>query len=929
MRSVTLNSRLLFLAAAAILPLALMSAIALHALLTQQRMQIEQTTMGMTRALASAVDTEMRLAVSALQTLALTEQIGATGAEQLEGAHALARAVRQTRPEWRGVVLVKPTGEVIFDSEQAFDGVPKAVVEPASLAQVVATRTPQVGPLVRGPRGNFAFAIRVPVVRGGETRYILSAIVSPDAIAQVIARQRIPDDWVVSVFDSANKRVVRSRDHARYLGGMPAPTLQAMLAGLGDRNEAVGITSTLEGDESYTAVARLQPLQWTVALSASTVLVQSTVWRSAGLYGGGILLSLALGTLAAWHMSRSIMRPVEKLRENAIALGAGKPLQPQASGMPEIDTAFVALEEAAALRAMVEGERQRLLDAERSARASAEAAQVRLQVLAHAGSMLSRSLEEDSTLAAIAAAVVPALADLCRIDLLDADGVLQRRLTHHRDADRARAIDTMVRSGVVSADTPGSFPWAMATGQMYLQNFSGPEAVEVEDATFRAFVRTVGMRAICVVPLVARGRTIGAMAAIQAESGRGLSADDGALVSELGQRAALALANARLFAESRAALDHAEVANRSKDEFLAMLGHELRNPLAPIVAALELIRRRDASAFMRERQIIERQVRHLSRMVDDLLDVSRIVSGKIQIHFERVGLQDIVDRAIELTQPVFEKRSSPLELIAPDAPLYVRGDPVRLAQVLCNLLSNAAKFTPSEGRITVAWQRSGDDARLEVADQGIGMPESLLPHVFERFVQGEQAFERSKGGLGLGLAIARSLVTLHGGTIHAESAGIHHGSRFVVTLPIVDLPEPAAGRLDRAPERKAMPAARLLVVDDNADAAQMLASLLRLEGHDVRTAESAEDALALMDEFVPAAAILDLGLPGMNGYELAQALRADPRVRPSLLIALTGYGQYKDRQRALAAGFDEHMVKPVRIDLLLQRLGQHFAAPNT
>jgi len=905
-----------------------MSAIALHALLTQQRMQIEQTTMGMTRALASAVDTELRLAVSALQTLALTEQIGATGAEQRESAHALARAVRASRPEWRGVVLVKPTGEVIFDTEQVLDGVPRAVVEPASLAQVVATRAPQVGPLVRGPRGNFAFAIRVPVVRGGETRYILSAIVSPDAIVQVIARQRVPDDWVVSVFDSANHRVARSRDHERYLGGMPAPTLQAMMAAMGNRNEAVGMTLTLEGDESYTAVARLEPLHWTIALSASTSLVQSTLWRSGWLYGGGILLSLGLGTLAAWRVSRSIMRPVEKLRENAIALGAGRQLLPEAPRMPEIDTVFVALEEAAALRAMVESERERLLDAERSARASAEAAQVRLQVLANAGSMLSRSLEESSTLAAIASAVVPALADVCRIDLLDADGVLQRKLTHHVDPARARAIDTMVRSGVASADTPGSFPWAIATGQMYLQNFAGPEAVEVEDATFRAFVRTVGMRAVCVVPLVARGRTIGAMAVIQAESGRNLSADDGALVSELGQRAALALDNAHLFAGSRAALEHAEVANRSKDEFLAMLGHELRNPLAPIVAALELVRRRDASAFVRERQIIERQVKHLSRMVDDLLDVSRIVSGKIQIHFERVALQDIVERAIELTQPVFEKRSSPLEIIAPDVPLHVHGDPVRLVQVLCNLLSNAAKFTPSEGRITVAWQRSGDEVRLEVADQGIGIPDTLLPHVFERFVQGEQALERSTGGLGLGLAIARSLVTLHGGTIQAESAGLGHGSRFVVILPLVDLPEPTSVRPDGGGDHARVPASRLLVVDDNADAAQMLASLLQLQGHEVRTAGSAEEALASIDQFVPAAAILDLGLPGKNGYELAQILRADPRTRSSVLVALTGYGQYKDRQRALAAGFDDHMVKPVQIDALLQRLRELLAASD-
>jgi signal transduction histidine kinase/CheY-like chemotaxis protein len=427
------------------------------------------------------------------------------------------------------------------------------------------------------------------------------------------------------------------------------------------------------------------------------------------------------------------------------------------------------------------------------------------------------------------------------------------------------------------------------------------------------FARIVGLRSAFVVPLIARDQTIGAMAVMQAQSGRSLDAQDGELITQLAQRAALALDNVRLLAESRRA-------NRSKDVFLAMLGHELRNPLSPIVTSLAVMARRNPDAFIQERQIIERQVRHLSRLVDDLLDVSRIATGKVELHMEILDLEQVLNRSVELAAPAFAGRTPP-ELHLPSAPLRVTGDRTRLAQVLCNLLVNAAKFSRAGDRVWV--EMSGDhdrqQATIAVADEGVGIVADLLPRVFDRFVQGEQGSSRDRGGLGLGLAIARNLVELHGGSITADSAGAGRGSRFVVTLPLCDMHH-GENLLPRDASADEIRASRLLVVDDNVDAAQSLGELLEMHGHAVRTASNGLDALKLLQEDSFDVAVLDIGLPQMDGYELATAIRANPALRTIRLVALTGYGQPADRERAFKAGFDAHVVKPIDPERLAEAL---------
>jgi len=364
----------------------------------------------------------------------------------------------------------------------------------------------------------------------------------------------------------------------------------------------------------------------------------------------------------------------------------------------------------------------------------------------------------------------------------------------------------------------------------------------------------------------------------------------------------------------------AESANRAKDEFLAILGHELRNPLSPIVTALQLMKLQGADEKTeRARTVIERQVNHLIRLVDDLLDVSRIARGKVELKCELVDMADIVGKAIEMASPILEQRTHALRVDVPRNVLHVDGDPVRLFQVVSNLLTNAAKYTPPGGQISISAQQLDGEVVLHVRDSGIGIPPDVLPNIFDLFVQERQAIDRSQGGLGLGLTIVRNLVERHGGSVSAHSDGVGRGSEFIVRLPKAG-PSRAETTADAVPAatgatRTCGPGIpRILVVDDNEDAAQMLAVALEQRGYPTRVAHDAPTALRLAAEFSPEIAFLDLGLPVMDGYELAAHLRALPALAGLRLIALTGYGQDSDRQRTRQAGFHDHLVKPVGID---------------
>lgn len=361
-------------------------------------------------------------------------------------------------------------------------------------------------------------------------------------------------------------------------------------------------------------------------------------------------------------------------------------------------------------------------------------------------------------------------------------------------------------------------------------------------------------------------------------------------------------------------------ADRRKDEFLAILAHELRNPLAPIRNSLEILKapRLDGALLQKTREVMERQVHHLVRLVGDLLDVARVTQDKIELKKEPVELASVIAQAVETVQSLIEFRGHRLEWALPHEPLVVDADPVRMAQIVGNLLTNSAKYTEANGHIWLSAERDGKEAVLRVRDDGIGIAPDMLPNIFDLFMQASPGAENVQGGLGVGLTLVKKLVQMHGGTVEARSAGLGEGCEFSIRLPIV-----VEQRRELAAQRHGEPDAkvpssrhRLLVVDDNEDAALSLAILLRMQGHEVRVAHDGPSALAVAKSFLPKMVFLDIGMPGMDGYEVARHMRLQPGLETVVLAALTGWGLAEDRRRTALEGFDHHIVKPADPQLL-------------
>ncbi|HET7369756.1 MAG TPA: ATP-binding protein [Gammaproteobacteria bacterium] len=514
-----------------------------------------------------------------------------------------------------------------------------------------------------------------------------------------------------------------------------------------------------------------------------------------------------------------------------------------------------------------------------------------------------------------------ALTDALRrtVDAMEVLDVVSRMLGSHLNAGRCGygEVDDADNFTVERDWTNGKMPTLVGTfnlhdfgnlaqefhaGRTVRIGYAPDEAVsrdaKVSYAEARETVSGVG------VPLVKGGRLV-AVLFVHERKARAWADAEVALIEDVAERTWETLERAR-------AEQLLREANRAKDDFLAMLGHELRNPLAPIVTALQLMRMRQPDVLVREREIMASQVRHMVALVDDLLDVSRITRGKIELQQAPVELADIVARSIETADPLFDKYKQIVETDIEHG-LLVNGDVRRLVQVVTNLLTNAAKYSPPQRTIRVTARAEGDEAILSVRDQGYGIEPDLKPRIFELFTQSTQAIDRAEGGLGLGLALVHNLVTLHGGSVEALSGGRNCGSEFVVRLPRMH-ERPPEDRKEAAPA-PAMPqdAAKptVLVVDDYADAADSIAELLAMGGYPTQVAYDGPTALEAAAEYKPAIALVDIGLPAMDGYEVARRLRAMPGLENLVLVAVTGYGQESDRRRAKAAGFDEHLVKPL------------------
>jgi PAS domain S-box-containing protein len=456
-----------------------------------------------------------------------------------------------------------------------------------------------------------------------------------------------------------------------------------------------------------------------------------------------------------------------------------------------------------------------------------------------------------------------------------------------------------------------------------------PQPITMDDiaasdlaAPLKEVVTGEGIGAFAFIPLVGDGRLIGKFM-IYYDAAHAFTEEEVDLALTIGRQLAFGVQRKRAEEERARAEGALREADRRKDEFLATLAHELRNPLAPIRNALHLLRLTGGSGPAADRihEMMERQVGHMVRLVDDLLEVSRITRGKIELRKERVELAAVVRNAVETSRPLVEAARHDLSVSVSGEPVIVEADPVRLAQVVSNLLNNAAKYTDEGGRIAVCARREGGDAVVAIRDSGAGIPEDMLPRIFEMFTQVDRTLGRAAGGLGIGLALTRSVVEMHGGRVEARSDGPGRGSEFVVRLPLAAAEDPAA---DGGARDGVTPAAlaprRILAVDDNRDAADSMGMLLRFLGADVQVVYDGPAALGAIGSCRPEVILLDIDMPGMDGYEVARRLRQDPRLGDAILIALSGWGQEDDRRRAREAGFDHHLVKPVDPGRLMQIL---------
>lgn len=564
----------------------------------------------------------------------------------------------------------------------------------------------------------------------------------------------------------------------------------------------------------------------------------------------------------------------------------------------------------------------------------------RLEFLVEAGKILSSSLDYRSTLGRLTRLLVPRFADWCAIHL-DGTGVDEMPIAHVEPA-KAEIIRDIYRRFPAPPDLPYGYPRILRTGEPQLLARSDSSLLEQvsQSDDHLALLRVVDTCSWLIVPLRLQGNVFGAITLAYSDSMRHYDEADLALAEELANKAAIAIDNARLYELSQRQRSRAEAATRAKDEFVAMVSHELRTPLNAILGWVRLLRDDTLPESRRDHalEVIERNANAQNRLVADLLDISGVITGKVRINPSQVDLVDVVEMAIEGVRPAAEAKRIEIHSDFGEGGAVMRGDGARLQQVAWNLLANAVKFTPKNGKVVVRLSRVESDFELVVEDDGEGITDAFLPHVFETFRQADTSMTRPHGGLGLGLSIARHLVELHGGSIVAESAGSGRGATFRVRLPISPLVSstlgisrvPATGtEVPSAPFATGLEGVRVLVVDDEPDARDLVSYMLESCGVEVQVASSKAEAMEALDTYAPHVIVSDVGLPDEDGYALIRSIRtlASDEKRRIPAIALTAFGRNEDRTRALVEGFNLHMAKPVEPSALVRAIADLAGTP--
>jgi PAS domain S-box-containing protein len=703
------------------------------------------------------------------------------------------------------------------------------------------------------------FAVRVPVLHDGQVRYVLSAIVDPASIRRLLDAQAIPAGQLATIIDREARIVARNVASESVLGQPASPRLREAFRG-GEHGSFRGVS--LEGVPTYSYFNRSRASGWGVATGIPVSNVEAAGRQAMAFIAVGTLLALLIAVAVARLLGQRIAAPVATLARQAQDLASGRGVAPgPSSGVAELDELARAFGQAGEA---VQGR---------------QAVQRQLATVTDNASLALFVMDEHQH----CTYMNPAAEAMTGYRLDDVKGRPLHEAIHHLHPDGSPypiADCPIDRAFPQGRQQRGEDVFVHASGRFFPVAFT---ASPIRDAE-----RPIGT--------VLEVRDISDEKRAEAE-------------------------RRELLANEQRARAEAETANRAKDEFLAMLGHELRNPLGAIGNASYVLQMRpNPTQAERAQAVIQRQIKHLTRMVDDLLDAGRVATGKIALVLAPLDLGRLVQRVADSTAAsgITSAHQVVLEL---EAAVRVNGDETRLEQVVTNLLTNAVRYTPAGGRIDIAVKADGDDAVLTVQDDGIGISAELLPRVFDLFVQGERSAERSAGGLGIGLTLVRRLVQLQGGSVVAESAGAGRGSRFIVRLPrLADVGNEAAAPRELARAGvgtgstvavQAVPPRRVLVIEDGTDLREMLCLALRDAGHEVRECGDGEAGLAEALAWRPDVALVDIGLPGLDGYGVAAGIRADAAAASMTLIALTGYGLPEDRRRSREAGFDRHAVKPL------------------
>ena len=850
-----IQSHLFVLALGAIAPLVAVLIVGGVVMWKAEREALERETIGRTRSVMSAIDTELRSSITALRALAASKNLEAG---DIRAFHDEAQRVLATQPQWRNIGLATVQRQQVMDAI-----LPHGTAAPfggdEAFDQVINTRAPAISSLFPGTAvPGLSVRVRVPVIVRGEMRYVLSVPIEPESFAALLREQRLPEGWAIGLADRNKRFIARlpavptgtsvSRDFASAIDRAP----EGWFPGI-----------TLEGTDTFTPYVTSQLSGWVLGIAMPAQVIQAGASRATVVVSLGALVALAIALALAWLIAQRIAGPIASLA-NATDDGLESKLPPVPS-IEEIARLHRALREAA--RAV--GERQRRLEKEQA-------------VLLEQSNLLGQRTEEAETLMQVMPIAVFKTEDReCSVVTANPAGYRFLNLPAGDDTSKAAAAFRwpahlrVLREGQELAPSQLPMPQAIAEGREQ----------QGEELEFRFADESVKFGFVYALPLFdARGQARGAVCAILDITER--KQDD-----------------------------------RRKDEFLATLAHELRNPLAPAMNALHLLASapRDAAVNASAREILERQLRQMRRLIDDLMDVSRITQGKLVLRRERTELKAVVDDAIDASRPLLEAKGHRLDVDIPQTAVCIDGDPARLTQMLSNLLGNACKFTPSGGSIRLHAHCAGPDLTITVTDNGVGIAPELLPQVFELFTQGDRSLERSTDGLGIGLSLVERLAHMHGGSVEAHSDGIGKGAEFTVRLPIIV--DSAAAPTSVGPDAKeeAM-TLRILVVDDSRDAAESLAMLLKLNGHTVDIANDGLLALQSAERLHPDLILMDIGMPKLNGYDAARRIRAAPWGSGITLVAISGWGQESDRAKSRAAGFDVHLVKPVELSALEQIL---------